>query len=53
MALSEDLELDRVAVWDVDEAIEKHEAVSEAESCEHALGMVVSGDARFVEEREE
>ena len=33
MALAEDLELDRIIVGDVDEAVEQHEVVAEAEAC--------------------
>jgi hypothetical protein len=52
VALAEDLELDRVAVWDVHEAVEKHKAVVEAETCELALNVVVSGNVEVAQEWE-
>jgi hypothetical protein len=53
VALAEDLELDRVAVWDVHEAVEEHNAVVEAETRELALNVVVSGNVEVAQEREQ
>jgi len=53
VALAEVGELDRIAVGDVDEAVEVDGAVAQAESYEPALGIVVSGDVGVAKEREE
>jgi hypothetical protein len=50
--LAENLELDRVAVRHIHKAVKEYEAVAEAETCELALDIVVSGDLGVVEKRE-
>src|SRR5690349_10223792 len=53
MALSENLELDRILVGHIDQAIKEHEAVAEAEAFELSLDGVVSGHRGISEERQD
>jgi hypothetical protein len=45
VTLAEDLELDRVIAGNLDEVVEEHEAIAEAEACELSLDGVVSGES--------
>ena len=52
MALAKNLELDRVIVGNVDEAVEEHEVIAEAEAHEVLLNGVVPRNLWVTKERE-
>ena len=52
MALAKNLELDRVIAGNVDEAVEEHEVIAEAEAYEVLLNGVVPRNLWVAKERE-
>jgi hypothetical protein len=53
MALTEYVELDSIVVGHIEEAVEEHEVIAEAEACDLLADGAVSGDLWVAEERED